>query len=244
MTEPKPSTHESPTNAPDWVHIRADGSLGSLRRILDRVRAAPQSSSALLLISPGPRWVPEPHMESALASVLHADPGLAAAVAWWRWQDAPARGTSSNDRRAPATVRVGGRSGDDLTLVDLLARPMSVGPLALRPASISALESLRDLPADAVLDAASTWAIAIHLAASRSRVASLPRTCSTRTRTIVEDPESLRPIGLAWLVRLMLEQIGPGALHPHERRELLARWQAVPEITPRALAVPSAKGGE
>lgn len=230
MTEPMSKSESTEPGAPKWAHIRADGSLGAFRRALDGVRTGAQAGNAILIVSPGPRWVPEPHMESALSAVLEADPGLAGVVGWWRWQDAGERGPEGLGLEGPVTVRVGGRAGDDLNGVDLLARPMSVGPIAMRRESIAAFDSMRDLPADAVLDNAMTWMIATHLVVQGMRVGTLPRTCSTRTRTHAEDPEALRPIGLAWLVRMALGQAGPDGLRADERRELFARWGAAPEI--------------
>lgn len=230
MTEPMSKSESAERGAPEWAHIRADGSLGAFRRSLVGARVSAEAGNAILIVSPGPRWVPEPRMESALSSVLEADPGLAGVVAWWRWQDAGERAPARLGLDGPVTVRVGGRAGDDLSAVDLLARPMSVGPIAMRREAIEALGSMRDLPADAVLDHAMTWMLATHLVVQGMRVGTLPRTCSTRTRTHAEDPEVLRPIGLAWLVRMALGQVGPDALRADERRELFARWGAAPEI--------------
>lgn len=233
-----PFEHAAGSSEPGWVLVRGDGALGSARRIAWQLLERAPDDPRPLVVMPNPRWVPEAHMEQTLSSVLEADPGLDAVVGWWRWTDAKEAGPSSRGPTVPATVRVGGRAGDDLSIVDLLARPASVGPIAIRPRAVGAIESLRDAPADAVLDCASTWAIASLLAAGHMRVGSLPRTCSTRTRTIAEDPESLRPIGLAWLVQFVLERAAPEAIRLHERRELLARWGAAPVLRPEAGAAP------
>lgn len=203
-----------------WRTPRAGSSPGHLRALVSLVLARPGHDPRPVVISPGPRWVPEPHAEATLTSVLDADPSLAAAVGWWRWADA----------NEPATVRVGGTAGDDLRLVDLLSRPMSVGPIAVRATSLGALAVLRDVPADAVLDAASSWMIAAVLVGSGVRVGSIPRTCSHRTRTVAEDPEALRPIGLAWLVEFALGRMAPSVPGPEDRRELLARWGAASRV--------------
>lgn len=232
-------TPRSPaTHASDWILVRGDGSLGSARRIITRLLEIASDEPRIAIITPGPRWVPEPHMEATLASVLEADPGLDGVVGWWRWADARPEGDPPPDPAVPATVRVGGPEGDDLLPVDLLSRPMSVGPIAVRARSLSTLARLSDIPADAVLESSTTWLIATALVGAHARIGSLPRTCSTRTRTVAEDPESLRPIGLAWLTQFALDRIGPAALQTHERRELLARWQAAPQIAAPAGARP------
>lgn len=238
MTDPARTSQSSPAHASDWILVRGDGSLGSARRIIKRLLEIGPDDPRLALVTPGPRWVPEPHMESTLASVLRADPGLDAVVGWWRWADSRPQGGASSGHLVPATVRVGGRAGDDLLAVDLLSRPMSVGPIALRTRSLSTLARLGGVPADAVLDSSTTWFIASALVGARARIGSIPRTCSTRTRTIAEDPEVLRPIGLAWLTQFALDRIGPSALQTHERREILARWQAAPGVATRAGAEP------
>ena len=204
--------------------LRADAQLGTLRRLVHALLGEVPAGGDPVLVLPGPRWVPEPHAEDALASVLRADPALDAAVGWWRWSDAPA---------GPSTVRLGGNAGDDLALVDLLARPMSVGPMAIRARALPALAALRDAPADSVLDAASTWVLAATLVGSGLRVGALSRTCATRTRTLAEDPEALRPIGLGWLVEFVLSHLPESGVSTETRRELLARWSAAPRIAPR-----------
>lgn len=219
-TNPVPDPRDAASD-PCLTSIRADAQLGALRR-LARACQNPSGSDPLVIL-PGPRWVPEPHAEESLRLVLRADPSLDASVGWWRWHDAPT---------GPATVRVGGHAGDDLQLVDLLSRPTSVGPIALRARALPALSPLREAPADAVLDAACTWAIASLLVGSGLRIGSLPRTCATRTRTIAEDPESLRPIGLGWLVEYALS-ILPSPPPIQIRRELLARWNAAPLLPAR-----------
>jgi hypothetical protein len=210
-----------PRPNPGWSVVRADGHLGTLRRVVRALLSDATPSRDPVILMTGPRWVPEPHTEATLAAVLRADPQLDACVGWWRWMDA---------RPSPATVRVGGSAGDDLQLVDLLARPTSVGPIALRVRALADLGPLLDAPADAVLDAAATWAIAACLLASGRRIGSISRICSTRNRSIAEDPELLRPIGLAWLVEFALARVPASALTQDLRRELLARWHAAPHV--------------
>lgn len=162
-------------------------------------------------------------MESALAEVMRVDPGLDGAAAWWVWNDPVARVPQGD---GGLVVRVGGVSGDDLGLVDLLARPMAVGPIVVRAASLDAFSMYGGGPADAVLDCAASWLLASALVGQGKRVATLPRVCATRMRSVGEDPERLRPIGLAWLVRYVLDRLGEGSPAIHERRELIARWGA------------------
>lgn len=214
---PDPATRSSH----GWTVVRADGHLGSLRRLARALTSDTLQTPDPVVVLPGPRWVPEPHTEATLAAVLGADPELDASVGWWRWTDS---------RSGPATVRVGGSTGDDLQLVDLLARPCSVGPIAIRPRAIGELRPLLDAPADAILDAAATWVIAACLLAASRRIGALPRTCSTRTRSVIEDPEMLRPIGLAWLAEFAISRVPASALTRDLRRELLARWGAAPAI--------------
>lgn len=162
-------------------------------------------------------------MESALAEVMRVDPGLDAAAAWWVWSD-PVPRVAEGD--GGLVVRVGGASGDDLVLVDLLARPMAVGPIVVRASSLDAFSMYGGGPADAVLDCAASWLLVSSLVGAGKRVGTLPRVCATRMRTVAEDPERLRPIGLAWLVRYVLDRLGEGVPALHERRELIARWRA------------------
>lgn len=223
MMNARPSMEQEPDGAADWLCLRADGSLGSFRRLLGACASVSRDERRLVVIVPGPRWVPEPGMESALAEVMRADPGLDGAAAWWVWND-PVERVAQGD--GGLVVRVGGVSGDDLGLVDLLARPMSVGPIAVRAASLDAFSMYGGVPADAVLDCAASWLLASALVGAGKRVGTLPRVCSTRMRTVGEDPERLRPIGLAWLVRYVLDRLGEGLPAIHERRELIARWRA------------------
>ncbi len=231
MTDPERSSLSASAHSHKWVLLRGDGTLGAARRLGEALRAIATDDARVVIVNPGPRWVPEPHMETTLVSVLDADPALDAVVGWWQWTDFPSALSPVPGRSSPATVRVGGRKGDDLSLVDLLARPTSVGPLAIRAGALGRLAGPEGWPADAVLDAASTWVLVALLAGSGARVGSIPRTCSTRTRTLAEDPESLRPIGLGWLTQFALGHIGHSGLGVHGRRELLARWRAAPEIT-------------
>lgn len=231
MTDPERSSPTTSAHSHKWVLLRGDGMLGAARRLGEALRAVAAGDARVVIVNPGPRWVPEPHMETTLASVLDADPALDAVVGWWQWADFPSGLSPTSGKSSPATVRVGGREGNDLSIVDLLSRPTSVGPLAIRAGALDRLPDHDGWPADAVLDAAATWVFVALLAGSGARIGSIPRTCSTRTRTLAEDPESLRPIGLAWLTQFALGHIGHRGLGVHERRELLARWRAAPEIT-------------
>jgi hypothetical protein len=223
MTNGRQSTQEHSDGHAQWIRLRADGALGSLRRLLDACAGVARDERRLVVIVPGPVWVPEPGMESALAEVIRLDPGVDAAVGWWVWND-PGPGVATEE--GALVVRVGGVSGDDLGLVDLLARPMAIGPIVLRAASLDALSILQGGPADVVLDRAASWLLAAALVGAGKRVGTLPRVCSTRMRSVAEDPERLRPIGLAWLVAHALDRLGEGTPSIHQRRELIARWRA------------------
>ena len=67
----------SPSHGTGWILVRGDGALGSARRIAARLREIPADESRPVIITPGPRWVPQPDMEQTLSSVLRADPDLA-----------------------------------------------------------------------------------------------------------------------------------------------------------------------
>lgn len=234
-TTPQPDITDS---GMPWRILRAPAPPGTLRAAVARAitLAADSGDSRPLIFSPNQRWVLEPHAEHTLVSVLDSDSSLAAVVGWWRWTDPCS--SLAPPSAGPATVRVGGSAGNDLSLIDLLQRPLSVGPIAIRSSACLRLEALRDSPADAVLDAASTWAIACTLIASGARVASIPRICAARTRTVPEDPEALRPIGLAWLVQHLAARMNTHVLDAESRRELFARWRAAPRVDRSIRAAP------
>lgn len=229
-----------------WRLVRFDGALGATRRVVRQIQrhaacTREEGDPRPVVITPGPRWVLEPHAEPALVGVLEADPGADGVVGWWRWADHARDG----ERATAATVRVGGvgeHGGDDVRAVDLLARPMSVGVIVIRAAAldrVAAIELDRTgdrgvIPADAILDAASTWVIAAALVGRGGRLATLPRTCSERRRTIAEDPERLTPLGRAWLIQTALNWFAPGDVEG----ELLERLRNSPAEAPSGFASP------
>lgn len=228
MSDPTASAGATP-----WRMVRLDGALGAFRRVASQLRRA--APGEMVVVTPGPRWVLEPHAEERLLSVLRADPALDGVVGWWRWIDHGAmKGNGS-----PAIVQVGGSAGDDLRIADLLAKPASIGVIALRGRCASMFERLANLPADATLDAAGTWAVAACVSIAGGRIASLPRVCSERRRTLAEDPERLSPQGSAWLTSLALEWAGPNGLERHAARELIERWRGAPSSVPAAPKSPA-----
>lgn len=239
-----------PTSGVPWRLVRFDGALGATRRVVRQIQrhavsTRDEGDRRPVVITPGPRWVLEPHAEPALVSVLEADPGADGVIGWWRWADHAREG----ERAIAATVRVGGvgeHGGDDVRAIELLARPMSVGVIVIRAAAlerVAAIELDRTgdrgvMPADAILDAASTWVMAAALVGHGGRLATLPRTCSERRRTIAEDPERLTPLGRAWLIQIALNWFGPSDVWS----ELLARWRMAPAAEPSGLPSPGSPG--